>query len=192
MFQIQMNLLVWLILVSSVYSDPAPEARRSRQTSRSSRNNRRELSDEDILKALTILLEEAEGDVSNQRREGKQTDGGRRERKGRQGFEGVLGQCETTGFEVRTREECNEVNEIKCEKVNVTKFRNTIVEKCQTLFDQKCNVTYNDVPSPKCFPKQRKKYGNFTYMLSFLIFQFQVRNGIQNCRGQSVQRRMQG
>ena len=50
-----MNLLVWLILVASVNSNPAPEARRPRQASRSSRTNRRELSDEDILKAVLEL-----------------------------------------------------------------------------------------------------------------------------------------
>ena len=38
---------------------------------------------------------------------------GQRDREGRQeGFQGVLGNCETTGFEVRNREECNEVTEI--------------------------------------------------------------------------------
>ena len=115
-----MNLLLWLILVASVSSDPAPEARRSQQASRSSR---RHLSDEDILKALTILLEESEDlDRSDRQRgrKGRQNDAKEREREGRQGFEGVLGKCETTGFEVRTREECNEVNEIKCEKVNAS------------------------------------------------------------------------
>ena len=157
-----MNLLVWLILVASVNSNPAPEARRARQTSRSSRNNRRQLSDDDILKALTILLSEVE-EVERPRegrgreREQRERNEDERERKGRQGFQGVLGNCETTGFEVRMREECNEVTEIKCEFVNVTKFRNTIVNKCQTLFDQKCNVTFNDVPKQKCTPKQRKK-----------------------------------
>ena len=160
-----MNLLVWLILVASVLSNPSAEARRSRQTSRSSRNSRRELSDEDILKALTILLAEAEGvegssenkDKSEDNR-GKSAGRRQRERQARQnGFEGALGNCETTGFEVRNREECNEVTEIKCETVNITKFRNTIVEKCQTLFDQKCNVTFNDVPKQKCSPKQRNK-----------------------------------
>ena len=157
-----MNLLVWLILVASVMSNPAAEARRSRQTSRSSRNSRRELSDEDILKALSILLAEAD-DVGSSREGGEEKRGKsdrrhQRERQARQGgFEGANGNCETTGFEVRNREECNEVTEIRCETVNITKFRNTIVERCQTLFDQKCNVTFNDVPKQKCSPKQRNK-----------------------------------
>jgi hypothetical protein len=151
-----MNLLVWLILVASVNSNPAPEARRPRQLSRTSR---RELSDEDILKALTALLSEADDrrPVVDRQREGTLRETTKRDREGRQGFEGVLGNCETTGFEVSQREECEEVTEIKCEKVNVTRFRNTIVNKCQTLFDQKCNVTYNDIPKQKCLAKQRKK-----------------------------------
>lgn len=160
-----MNLLVWLILVASVMSNPAAEARRSRQTSRSSRNSRRELSDEDILKALSILLAEAddvgssrEGRDRGEEKRGKSDRRHQRERQARQGgFEGANGNCETTGFEVRNREECNEVTEIRCETVNITKFRNTIVERCQTLFDQKCNVTFNDVPKQKCSPKQRNK-----------------------------------
>ena len=157
-----MNLLVGFILVVSVNSYPAPEARRRpRQSSRPSRNNRRELSDEDILKALTILLSEADGldrrSGVDRQREGRQRETRKRDREGRQGFEGVLGNCETTGFEVMQREECEEVTEIKCEKVNVTRFRNTIVNKCQTLFDQKCNVTYSDIPEQKCLPKQRKR-----------------------------------
>ena len=162
-----MNLLVWLVLVASVNSTPAPEARRSRQTSRSSRENRRELSDDDILRALTILLGEAEeAEDSNKgrgrediKKEGREKTKNERirERAGRQGFQAASGDCETTGFEVRNREECNEVTEIKCEFVNITKFRNTIVERCQTLFDQKCNVTFNDIPKRKCLPKQRNK-----------------------------------
>ena len=148
-----MNLLLWLILVSSVNSNPGPDAWRSQQTSRSSRNTRRELSDDDILKALTILLSEAEQDETKERSEKSRP----RPREGRQGFEGVLGNCETTGFEVRMREECEEVTEIKCEKVNVTKFRSEIVNKCKTLFDQKCNITYSDIPTQKCLPKQRNK-----------------------------------
>ena len=107
-----MNLLVWLILVASVNSNPAPEARRPRQSSPSSRNNRRELSDEDILKALTILLSKTDGldrRSGADRQRGRLSETRQRDREGRQGFEGVLGNCETSGFEVRQREECEEV-----------------------------------------------------------------------------------
>ena len=56
-----MNFLVWLILVSSVHSSPQGRRRESNR-SPSSRNRIKELSDEDILKALSILMSETEKD----------------------------------------------------------------------------------------------------------------------------------
>ena len=53
-----------------------------------------------------------------------------------------------------TREECEEVNEIKCEPINITKYNVEIVERCKTLVDETCNVTYIDVPTQEC--KQKK------------------------------------
>ena len=67
---------------------------------------------------------------------------------------GGLEQCETTGFETRTREECEEVSETECKPITVTKFRTEIVQKCETKTDsRKCNVTYSGVPRQKCLPK---------------------------------------
>lgn len=67
---------------------------------------------------------------------------------------GGLEQCETTGFETRTREECEEVSETECKPITITKNRTEIVNKCEVKTDsQKCNVTYNGVPRQKCLPK---------------------------------------
>ena len=105
------------------------------------------------MKALTILLSDEDQEERKVRK-----DEVSRPREGRQeGFEGVLGECEITGFEVMVREECEKGSEIQCEKVNVTKFRTEIVNKCKTLFDNKCEVTYNDVPTQKCMQKQKNK-----------------------------------
>ena len=83
----------------------------------------------------------------NKSREGRQFDG----------FASAAGDCETTGFETKVREECEEVSNIECKKVNVTQFRTEIKPRCKTMFDQICNVTYNDVPKHKCTPKQRNR-----------------------------------
>ena len=67
-----MNFLVWLILVSSVHS--SPQGRR-RESSRSpSSRSRKELSDDDILKALSLLVSDAENDrhISRSSRRGRQ------------------------------------------------------------------------------------------------------------------------
>ena len=67
---------------------------------------------------------------------------------------GGLEQCETTGFETRTREECEEVSETECKPITITKNRTEIINKCEVKTDsQKCNVTYNGVPRQKCLPK---------------------------------------
>ena len=67
---------------------------------------------------------------------------------------GGLEQCETTGFETRTREECEEVSETECKPITVTKYRTEIVNKCEVKTDsKKCNVTYSGVPRQKCLPK---------------------------------------
>ena len=151
-----MNLLLWLvglILVLSVNSSPGPDARRYRQTSRSSRNNRRELSDQELMKALSILLSEndqgdEESEVAKLRdREGRQGDG----------FVNPNGNCEVTGFETRVRNECEEVTEVECTPVNVTKTRSEIVNRCKTEIDKICDLTFNDVPTQKCSPKQTNR-----------------------------------
>ena len=87
-------------LVKNVSSDPQ-------------RGRRKELSDDEIIEALAILLSEVEDEESDSRRgrqgsfdydyeEEEAERSGRRDRVlGRQDFEDVLGQCTTTGYEVR-------------------------------------------------------------------------------------------
>ena len=70
---------------------------------------------------------------------------------------GGLEQCETTGFETRTREECEEVSETECKPITLTKYRTEIVNKCEVKTDKKCDVTFNGVPRQKCVPKSVTK-----------------------------------
>ena len=56
-----------------------------------------------------------------------------------------------------TREECEEVNEIKCTPINVTKYDLQIVTRCETQIDKKCNITYIDVPAQDCKPRPRNR-----------------------------------
>ena len=93
------------------------------------------------------LSKEDEETERHKSKEGRQFDG----------FASAAGNCETTGFETRVREECEEVSNIECKKVNVTQFRTEIKPRCKTMFDQICNVTYNDVPKHKCTRKQRNR-----------------------------------
>ena len=180
-----MNFLLWLFLVSSVHSSPTGSSRR-RESSRSpSSRNRKELSDEDILKALSILMSETEQDRQRSKtsRRGRQEfddefeftptnrfdeeelkDEGFEEadRQSIRGFSGEpfspLEKCEVTGFETRTREECEEVTETECRPIMVKKIRTEIVEKCETMLDKVCNVTYTEVPKQKCSPKTSKRF----------------------------------
>ena len=130
---------------------------------RSSRT--RDLSDDDIIEALAILLSEEVNREGRQNSEdferldlSQEEDRSRLNNQfARQDFEDVLGTCTTTGYEVSTREECEEVNEIKCEPINITKYTVEIVNKCKTQVDQSCNVTYIDVPSQQCQPKPRNR-----------------------------------
>ena len=147
------SILPFLLLFSSLSADPRTRLGLSRAG--------KSLSDEDILKALAILLAETEGE---ELRQGRSEVVGEEERQGqgrglaRQGdFEALDGECITTGYEVRTREECEEINEIKCEPINITKFNTEIVTRCKTQVDQSCNVTYIDVPSQECQPKPRNR-----------------------------------
>ena len=193
-----MNFLLWLFLVSSVHSSPTDNSRRRESIRSPLSRNRKGLSDEDILKALSILMSETEQD----RREGRHEFVGELSeaeesleeldrqfsREGRHKFDGEfseadesleeldrqfskgfgfssivpsfspLEKCETTGFETRTREECEEVTETECRPIMVKKIRTEIVEKCETLLDRKtCNVTYRGVPTQQCSPKTSKR-----------------------------------
>ena len=80
-----------------------------------------------------------------------------REARQEKGFQPALGQCETTGFETRTREECEEITELECKNVNITLYRTELRPRCKTMFDQTCNVTYTEMPANKCSQVKKKK-----------------------------------
>ena len=174
-----MNFLICLILVSSVHLSLSSSLRR-RESSRSpSSRNGKELSDDDIIKALSILMSETEQDepgakISRQNRQefgndfedtSNEDSFEESDRQSIRGFSRGFGQpfsplekCTTTGFETRNREECEEVTETECRPILVKKFRTEIEEKCETLLDRKtCNVTYTGVPKQKCSPKTSKR-----------------------------------
>ena len=68
-----------------------------------------------------------------------------------------LEECETQGFETRTREECNEVSEIECNPIQVTKYKTEIVQRCKTVTDQICEVLNTYVPKEKCGPSEEER-----------------------------------
>ena len=80
-----------------------------------------------------------------------------REARQERGFQPALGQCETTGFETRMREECEEITELECKNVNITLYRTELRPRCKTMFDQTCNVTYTEMPANKCSQVKKKK-----------------------------------
>ena len=89
----------------------------------------RDLSDREILRALSILLREGRASSSGQEDRQLDRQAGQEGRRGRQeadGFEEVLGRCEKTGEEVRMRDECNEVNEIECKQVEFQKAKSLV------------------------------------------------------------------
>ena len=61
--------------------------------------------------------------------------------------------CELTGFQTRTREECEEVTEINCKPITVKKIRTEIRHKCETMMNKTCQVIYNSEPKQQCKPK---------------------------------------
>lgn len=61
--------------------------------------------------------------------------------------------CEVTGYEARTREECEEVTEIECKPITVKKIRPEIRQKCETMMNKTCQVIYNSEPKQQCKPK---------------------------------------
>ena len=75
-----------------------------------------------------------------------------------------LEKCELTGYEIKTREECEEVFEIECNNVTVTKNRTEIINRCMNRIDEKCRVTMIEVPKQKCRPKQEQRYEIFSYV----------------------------
>ena len=65
--------------------------------------------------------------------------------------------CEVTGFETRTREECEEVTEIDCKPITVKKIRTEIRPKCETMLNKTCDVIYNSEPKQQCKPTTSKR-----------------------------------
>ena len=45
--------------------------------------------------------------------------------------DGSIERCENTGFETRTRTECNTVTDTECEKVDKVGYRSEIVPQCR-------------------------------------------------------------
>ena len=65
--------------------------------------------------------------------------------------------CEVTGFETRTREECEEVTEIDCKPITVKKVRTEIREQCETKLNRTCDVIFSPKPKQKCSPTTSKR-----------------------------------
>ena len=158
------NTCLFLLVIVSEFLPNNDNIAVAAEPQRSSRI--KDISDDDILEALAILLSEEVEREARQNGEFEQFDDLDPEEEeraslnrqlARQDFEDVLGTCTTTGYEVNTREECEEINEIKCEPINITKFNTEIVTRCKTQVDQSCNVTYIDVPSQECQPKPRNR-----------------------------------
>lgn len=129
------------------------------------------VTDQEIIRALSVLLTQDRRDdldtagdgVSFRRRE--QFD--EEERKlmevvesERQQSLSVLDRqekCEVTGFETRTREECEEVTEVDCKPITVKKIRTEIRPKCETMLNKTCDVIYNSEPKQQCKPTTSKR-----------------------------------
>ena len=105
------------------------------------------------------------------------SDGGARE--GKQVNEN-LEECETQGFETRTREECNEVSEIECNPIQVTKYKTEIVQRCKTLTDKKCEVLYTEVPKEKCEPSEEQKCYTEYKLVEEEIYKDECHTEVQN------------
>jgi len=54
---------------------------------------------------------------------------------------GIKQGCETTGYEERTREICEEVTDRICTPIKVVKYRPEIFTSCNTRIRQDCNTT---------------------------------------------------
>ena len=49
--------------------------------------------------------------------------------------DGSIERCENTGFETRTRTECNTVTDTECETVDKVGYRSEIVPQCRWVRD---------------------------------------------------------
>ena len=105
------------------------------------------------------LAEELQQELRTILRKSKQAFGGEEEAGGEYSEELArqrqlgLEQCEVTGFETNTREECEEVSETECRPITLTKYRTEIVNKCEVKTDKECDVTFTGKPSQRCEPR---------------------------------------
>ena len=106
------------------------------------------------------LAEELQQELRTILRKSKQVFGGDEEEEGGEYSEELarqrqlgLEQCEVTGFETNTREECEEVSETECRPITLTKYRTEIVNKCEVKTDKECDVTFTGKPSQRCEPR---------------------------------------
>ena len=54
--------------------------------------------------------------------------------------DGSIERCENTGFETRTRTECNTVTDTECETVDKVGYRSEIVPQCRWVRDRKMYI----------------------------------------------------
>jgi len=63
--------------------------------------------------------------------------------------------CETTGYEKRIRELCEEVLEKICKPTKEVEYRKEIQTRCDTRIQQKCNTTTRERPREVCQERSR-------------------------------------
>merc|ERR1712083_287039 len=63
---------------------------------------------------------------------------------------GIKQGCQTTGYETRQREVCEEVTEKVCTPTTGVKYRKEIYTRCDTRIRQDCNTTIREVPNEVC------------------------------------------
>jgi len=139
------------------------------------RDSRGITEEEVILQELKeLILEEDIGEV--RRHESRRVNGGeeygeQRERGGRklvgeeaqlvkferQSADGGELRCETSGFETRTRNVCEEKFETECKTIQIPKKRTEIEQQCRTKLDQRCQAITQEVPRQQCTNKLEER-----------------------------------
>ena len=122
-----MNFMLWLILVSSVCSNPSSESAWERTVRDSLPGDEEVVQKENMMDILGVLMSKTERPrgVRNRGRERLLI---KRQREGRQ-IEDADGnvieeeQCTITGFEKEIKEECEEKSETECKMIQVAKER---------------------------------------------------------------------
>jgi len=85
---------------------------------------------------------------------GSKIPGGRRVR--RQVIEESIEEgCQTTGYETRFRELCEEEFEEICKTVTDVEYKKEIITRCDTRLEQRCNSTTRAVPKEVCVQRNR-------------------------------------